>query len=201
MGGTTLICTFYSFEPIVASATQYSPKRIILLVASDSLKKPEVRENIERAKSTYKNVVPVSVVETGDSDMLRIAGDTIKLIEAENGAGNSIVVNVSGGWKLLAQGTLYGCYAREGMVDKIICNDLSAEGRIVELPKLCFGLTKAKSAVLGEIAKRDGRSMAEIAKELGKTRAMIYQHLKELKENGYVDGKFEITLAGRLARL
>lgn len=41
--------------------------------------------------------------------------------------------------------------------------------------------------------------MAEIAKKLGKTRAMIYQHLKELKENGYVDGKFEITLAGRLA--
>jgi CRISPR locus-related DNA-binding protein len=201
MSGTTLICTFYSFEPIVASATQYSPKRIILLVASDSLKKPEVRENIERAKSTYKNVVPVSVVETGDSDMLRIAGDTIKLIEAENGAGNSIVVNVSGGWKLLAQGTLYGCYAREGMVDKIICNDLSAEGRIVELPKLCFGLTKAKATVLGEIAKRDSRSMAEIAKKLGKTRAMIYQHLKELKENGYVDGKFEITLAGRLARL
>ena len=30
---------------------------------------------------------------------------------------------------------------------------------------------------------------------------MIYQYLKELKENGYVDEKFEITLAGRLALL
>jgi CRISPR locus-related DNA-binding protein len=201
MSGTTLICTFYSFEPIVASATQYSPKKIILLVASDSLKKQEVRENIGRAKSTYKNVVPVSVVETGDSDMLKIARDTIKLIETENKAGNSVVVNVSGGWKLLSQGTLYGCYARNALVDKIICNDLTVEGGIVELPKLCFGLTKARAAVLGEIAKRNGRSMAGIAKERGKTRAMIYQHLKELKESGYVDGRFEITLAGSLALL
>jgi hypothetical protein len=30
---------------------------------------------------------------------------------------------------------------------------------------------------------------------------MSYQQLKELKENGYVDEKFEITLAGKLARL
>ena len=194
-----MICTFYSFEPIVASATQYSPKRIILLVASDSLKKQEVRENIERARSTYKNVVPVLVVETGDSDLLTIAGDTIKLIESEHGAGNSVIVNVSGGWKLLAQGTLYGCYARNGFVDKIICNDLSAEGRIVELPKLCFGLTKARVKVLEEIGKRKDRSIPEIAKTLGKTRAMIYQHLKELRAVGYVDDKFEITLAGRMA--
>jgi CRISPR-associated protein Csa3 len=199
MGGTTLICTFYSFEPIVASATQYSPKRVILLVASDSIKKQEVRENIERAKSTYKNVVPVSVVETGDSDLLEIARDTVKLIEREHEAGNSVIVNVSGGWKLLAQGTLYGCYARDTMVDKIICNDLSAEGRIVELPKLVFGLSKAKAAVLEEIGKRNGRSMAEIAQKLGKTRGMIYQHLKELKESGYVDDKFHITDAGKLA--
>jgi CRISPR locus-related DNA-binding protein len=201
MSGTTLICTFYSFGPIVASATQYSPKRIILLVAANSLKKQEVRESIERAKVTYKNVVPVSVVETGDSDMLRIAGDTVKLIESEHKTGNSVIVNVSGGWKLLAQGTLYGCYARNARVDKIICNDLAAEGRIVELPKLCFGLTKAKAAVLVEIAKRNDRSMAEIAKKLRKTRAMIYQHLKELRAVGYVDEKFEITVAGRLALL
>ncbi len=201
MSGTTLICTFYSFEPIVASATQYSPKRIILLVASDSLKKQEVRENIERARSTYKNVVPVSIAETGDSDLLKIAGDAAKLIEAESKAGNSVVVNVSGGWKLLAQGTLYGCYARSAMVDRIICNDLSVEGRIVELPKLGFGLTKARTVVLGEIAKRGGRSMVEIAKKLGKTRAMIYQHLKELRAVGYVDDEFEVTVAGRLALL
>jgi CRISPR-associated protein Csa3 len=199
MSDTTLICTFYSFEPIVAAATQYSPKKIILLVASDSLKKQDVRENIERAKFTYRNVVPVSVVETGDADMLKIAEDTVKLIETEYYAGNRVIVNVSGGWKLLAQGVLYGCYGREGMVERIICNYLSADGRIVELPKLSFGLSSVKRALLKEIERRKDRSISDIAKKLGKTRAMIYQHLKELRAVGYVDEKFEITLAGRLA--
>lgn len=30
---------------------------------------------------------------------------------------------------------------------------------------------------------------------------MIYQYLIELKESGYIEEKFEITLAGRLALL
>jgi DNA-binding transcriptional ArsR family regulator len=40
-----------------------------------------------------------------------------------------------------------------------------------------------------------------MAKELRKTRGMLYQHLKELKEGGYVDDDFRITDAGRLALL
>jgi len=199
MPDTTLICTYYSFEPIVASATQYSPKKIILLVATNSLKDPKVKENIEKAKTTYKNIAPVSIVETNESDLLIVAGDTVKAIETEYHAGNRVIVNVSGGWKLLAQGTLYGCYAREGMVDKIICNDLAADKKIVELPKLSFGLSSSKRELLEEIADRKGRSINDISKKLDKTRGMIYQHLKELRAVGYVDDKFEITLAGRLA--
>jgi len=201
MVDTTLICTYFSFEPIVASATQYSPKKMILLVAKNSLKRPEVKENIEKAKTTYKNIAPVSVMETDESDLLITAGDTVKAIESEYNQGNRVIVNVSGGWKLLAQGALYGCYAREGMVDKIICNDLAADGKIVELPKLSFGLSSIKRGLLEEIADRKARSISEIAKKLDKTRGMVYQHLKELRSVGYVDEKFEITLAGRLALL
>ncbi len=198
---TTLICTYYSFEPIVVSATQYSPKKIVLLVATNSLKDPKVKDNIERAKETYMNIAPISVVETNESDLVAVAGDTVKVIESEYNAGNRVIVNVSGGWKLLAQGALYGCYAREGMVDKIICNDLSATGKIVELPKLSFGLSSSKRELLEEIEKRNGRSISEISDKLKKTRGMVYQHLKELKAVGYVDEKFEITTAGRLALL
>src|SRR5208283_2366369 len=193
MVDSTLICTYYSFEPIVASATQFSPKKIILLVATNSLKKPEVKENIEKAKNMYKNIAPVSVVETNESDLLIVAGDTVKVVESEYHVGNRVIVNVSGGWKLLAQGVIYGCYAREGMVDKIICNDLAADGKIVELPKLSFGLTSSKRELLEEIAARKGRSITEVSKKLDKTRGMVYQHLKELKAVGYVDEKFEIT--------
>ena len=70
-----------------------------------------------------------------------------------------------------------------------------------ELPKLTFGLSSVKRELLEEISKRSNKSISEIAKELDRTRGMLYQHLKELKENGYVDDKFDITLAGKMALL
>ena len=59
----------------------------------------------------------------------------------------------------------------------------------------------AKRELLEEIAKRGDKSIPEIADALDKTKGMVYQHLKELKDNGYVDEKFYITDAGRMALL
>jgi DNA-binding MarR family transcriptional regulator len=72
---------------------------------------------------------------------------------------------------------------------------------MIELPKLSYGLTQPKKDILDAIANRDKRPIKEIATKLAKTRGMIYQHLKELKESGYVDEKFHITVAGKLALL
>ena len=49
-----------------------------------------------------------------------------------------------------------------------------------------------------EISRGNVRSIAE---KMKKTTGMLYQHLKELRELGYVNEKFEITMAGRLALL
>jgi CRISPR-associated protein Csa3 len=86
-------------------------------------------------------------------------------------------------------------------VEKIVCNNIEDEEKmeLVELPKFSFGLTRPKKGLLLELLRREGRSIAEIASKLKKSRGIIYQHLKNLKEMGYVDEKFEITLAGRLA--
>lgn len=191
----TLISTFYSFEPLVAAAHAYSPSRIVLIVAKDSLTNPKVGEDIKKVKDLYGKIAGVEVSQVNGSDLLAIAEDTVKLLEKDD---SRKIVNVSGGWKLLAQGVLYGCYARPELVEKIVCNDIE-HNTVVEMPKLSFGLTSAKKELLEEISKRNGRSIAEIAGKLKKTRGMIYQHLKELRDTGYVDSSFEITLAGKLA--
>jgi len=191
----TLISTFYSFEPFVAAAHAYSPSRIYLVVAKDTLQK--IEGDLNKVKEFYGGVASIEVVKVEDSDLYAIAKDTVKLLESQKGR---VIVNVSGGWKLLAQGVLYGCYARPSLVEKIICNNL-ADKSIVEIPKLSYGLTSAKKKLLEEIVKRNNRPIAEIARKLSKTPGMLYQHLKELRDNGYVDGKFEITLAGRMALL
>jgi len=131
------------------------------------------------------------------SDMFGVAKKTVELLEKNNRS----VINISGGQKLISQGVLYGCYARPELVEKIVCNELPDINRLVELPKLTFGLSQPKKDLLEEIAKRNEKPIAEIAEKLGKTPGMLYQHLKELKEAGYVDEKFEITLAGKMAVL
>lgn len=194
---TTLISTFYSFVPLVAAVHAFSPRKIILVAASDSLKKEDVKKELAKAKEVFGNVARIEVLEVDGGDLVSIAKKTRDTLEKEKG---DVIVNVSGGWKLLAQGVIYGCYARPELVRKVVCNNLE-DNSIVELPKLSYGLSAVKKELLAEMAKRNGRTIAEIAKKLGKTRGMVYQHLKELKDAGYVDEKFEVTTAGRLGLL
>ena len=193
---TVLISTFYSFEPFLPAMHKFSAEKVILIV--DKNPKEVVNKAIERVKSTFGSVVKIEIVKLTGTNLYEIAKKTTEILEKESE--NKVIVNISGGWKLLAQGVLYGCYARGELVEKIICNNIE-DNSIVELPKLSYGLTESKRNVLEEISKRKERSISEIAEKLGKTRGMLYQHLKELKENGYVDEKFEITDAGRLALL
>ena len=195
VGETTLIATFYSFEPFVAAAHAFSPTKIILIIAKDSTK--EIEKQIAKVHELYGSVADIKEVEVDPGDVFAVAKKTVELLEKNT----NVSVNVSGGWKLMAQGVLYGCYAKPELVDKIVCNELPDINRLVELPKLTFGLSQPKHELLDEIAARKGKPIAEIAEKLGKTPGMLYQHLKELKEAGYVDDKFEITLAGKMAVL
>lgn len=197
MAETTLIATFYSFKPFVKAAHTFSPSRIFLLVAEESMKHEDVKNGILEVKRRYGDLSKVEIVPVPGTDLLAIAKKTAELLKAWSKEGR-VIVNISGGWKLLAQGVLYGCYAYPSKVERIVCNSLEDE-RLVEIPRLRFDLKPAKRRLLSEISKRDGKSIAELAKKLGNTPGMLYQHLKDLREMGYVDEKFEITVAGRLA--
>ncbi len=198
VGVTTLISTFYSFEPLVAAAHAYSPTKIILIIAKGSAERKEVQEGLGKVHDLYGQVAEIKEVEVDAADIFAVAKKTVELLEKNSGRA---IVNVSGGWKLMAQGVLYGCYARPELLEKIVCNELPDINRLVELPKLTFGLSQPKRELLEEIEKRNGKSIADIAEKVGKTPGMLYQHLKELKDNGYVDEKFDITLAGKMALL
>jgi len=190
-----LIATFYSFEPFVAAAHAFSPNKILLIIAKDSTK--DIEKHVAKVHELYGRVAEIKEIEVDSADIFAVAKKTVELLEKHKRS----IVNVSGGWKLMAQGVLYGCYARPELVEKIVCNELPDINKLVELPKLTFGLSQPKRELLDEIAKRNDKPIAEIAEKLGKTPGMLYQHLKELRDNGYVDEKFEITLAGRIAVL
>ena len=146
----------------------------------------------------------ISKVEVDGTDIVGITKKTIELLEADD---SEKIVNISGGWKLLAQGLLYGCYARPNRVSRIVCNNLDkGDESLVDLPNLTFEISDGKRAILETIDslsnKGDGKlDVQDIAKKAEKSDVMVYQHLDDLKKLNYVDSKNRITSAGKVALL
>jgi CRISPR locus-related DNA-binding protein len=198
MTNVTLIATFYSTEPFMPAALAFSPKKIILVV--DTLDKT-VKSNISAVEKTFGAIAKVETLKVERDNIYDTASKIVAQIDKEpHSKDNKIVVHVAGGWKTLANGVLYGCYARADRIYKIEANKATGN-ELSELPKLNYNLSTAKREVLMKIVKRNDKAVAQIASELKRTKGMVYQHLRELKDAGYVDESFNITDAGRLALL
>jgi len=202
---STLICSFYHFQPVVAAMHAFSPSKVVAVIAEGSLKKePEVKEDYEKLVSVFGKVAQISKVEVDGADIIAITKKAIELLEADD---SEKIVNISGGWKLLAQGLLYGCYARPYRVCRIVCNNLDRdEEELVDLPKLTFELSNGKRAILETIDALSGKGegkldVQDIAKKAEKSDVMVYQHLDDLKKMNYVDKDNRITSAGKVALL
>lgn len=195
---TKLIATFYNTEPFLPAALKYPSKKIILIVSTQDEK---VKKNVAKLEEFFGSIVDIeTLVMDEEAEVVDIAKETVDLIDKESRPNVKLVVSIGGGSRKLASGVLYGCYSRPKSVHKILSNSPSLKS-VIELPKLRYNLGSAKYEVLKKIAGRGNKSINEIAKELHKTRGMLYQHLRELGEGGYVDDDFKITDAGRLALL
>lgn len=192
----TLIATFWTVEPLMPAALTYQPKRMILLV---NKLEGEATQNINKVKETFGKLVGVKAVKMPQDDIVGFATKVVEIIDTEPKS-SMIIVSVGGGHRMATSGALYGCYARPDRIYKIVNNTLQGN-RVSELPKLGYNISTQKERILEMIAKGEDKTVAEIARQLQKTRGMIYQHLRELREQGYVDDDFNITDAGKLALL
>ena len=192
----TLISTIYSLEPAIACITRFSPNKVIILREEDA---PEKKLESERMlNETVGKVLEIETKITSIYDVVQIARDTKDIIENENYYERKIVVNISGGEKPQALGALFGSYARHQMVEKIVYVS-EEDGHVLDLPILNFGLSKTKLMILQEV-KQGENSVKNLASKIGISRGMTYNHLRELREMGFINpNRLEITSAGDLA--
>ncbi|MGD9627126.1 MAG: CRISPR-associated CARF protein Csa3 [Methanobacteriales archaeon] len=195
---TTLISTVYSIEPVMICITQFSPRKVVLIMEEEP---PKEKEQVQKIiEDTLGNFIEVKIKETSLYDVVQIAKDTVDTIDEERAKGRKVVVNISGGRKTQALGVLFGCYARNNDVQRI-AYVTEEEGEIIDLPILSFGISKTKKKVLEEL-KRGETSVKNLALKLGISRGMTYNHIRELRNMGFIDPeKLEITSAGELAIL
>ncbi|ADZ08997.1 CRISPR locus-related DNA-binding protein [Methanobacterium lacus] len=192
----TLISTIYSIEPIMVCITQFSPKKVVLLREEDA---PQAKLKVEQIISeTVGNFIDIETKITSLYDVVRIAKDTVDVIENEKANNRKLFVNISGGRKPQALGALFGCYARHGDIERIVYVT-EEDSQTIDLPILNFGLSPTKRMVLEELTK-DGKSVKNLAIRIGISRGMTYNHIRELREMGFISpDQLEITTAGKLA--
>lgn len=196
--GLTILSSFYNTEPIMPAVHALSPSKLVLFVHDDG--DTTVKENIDKLKSLLGSVMEVRVEESNIFDTLSLAAKVVKTIEAERKAGNKVVVNVTGGKKILALGVLFGAYARADQVERIVYGG-EGDKQLYDLPKMSFNMGNTKIKILRELSGKEKKSVSEMADAVEITPAMAYVHLRELKAAGYVNEDYEITLAGKLAML
>lgn len=192
----TLISTIYSIEPVMFCITHFNPKKVVLLMDEDT---PKEQLDIERMlKETIGTVLDIETVKTSLYDVYSVAKDTVDTIEEEKNHNRKVVVNISGGRKPQALGALFGCYARNDMVEQIVYVT-EEKKEIIELPILNFGISQTKRTILEEL-EQNHISVKNLSDKIGISRGMTYNHIRELREMGFIDlEKLEITTAGRLA--
>ncbi len=201
----TLISSFYSVEPVMPAIHQLSPTKLVLFIhggEKDAKARAEVKENVEKLRSLLSTVMQIEVVEANVFDVNATAAKTVKVIESEKKAGNRVVVNITGGRKILGLGVLFGAYARPDMVERVVYG-AEFDPALVDLPKMSFRVGETKEKILRAAASGKGAAnkVAVLARAAGVTAAMAYVHLRELKAQGYINDDYEITSAGRLALL
>ena len=196
----TLISTIYALEPVIICVTRLSPSKIILLSEEEAGEKKLLSE--EMIEKTFKNALEVEKKYTAVYDTVRVAKDVAELIEKEHDRGNQVIVNVSGGRKPQAFGALFGAYARNDMVQRIVYVT-EEDSMMIDFPVLSFNLSETKKLILEEIQKGVS-AVSQIAVTAGISKGMTYNHLRELKSMGYIadgDNGYIITDAGKIASI
>lgn len=197
MPNLTLITTLYTLDPVLVCITRLSPSRVIIITEDGTVdKKAQSEQTLE---ATFGKVIEIRKLVTSLYDPVRVAQDVAAAIEKEHDWGNQVIINVSGGRKPQAFGTLFGAYARSDMVKRIIYVT-EEDNNMLEFPILGFNISPTKKAILEHI-KQGEKAISTIAVKVGISKGMAYNHIRELKDMGYISDEdgFTITDSGRLA--
>ncbi len=172
-----LIATLYGFEPVIAAATKISADRLYLLIDKESDEKQ--KKSLDIIKQSLGAVIEIKTVKTEVYDIVEIAKEAVKVIDMLSDK-DEIYIDVTAGRKTKALGLLFGAYARNDRIRRIMY--VKEENKqVVNLPKLSYSITPAQGKIIDYLSNHEVKSMADFAENVAVSRAMLYKHIKELK--------------------
>jgi len=157
-----------------------------------------MKESEETLTNAFGRFINIKSEQIDSNDIVKIAGSVSVAIEKEKKYGNEIVVNISGGERPQALGTLFGAYSKHQFVDRVVFVDDYTKN-VIDMPILKYGISSTKKEILKCLI--DGySSVKKLSEEINITRGMTYNHIRELRNMGLINKNvLEITTAGRLS--
>ena len=136
-----------------------------------------------------------SLLEEMDIDILNFKLPYIDLIDMttkiskylikEAKSSNEIIVKLSNDNGILNMALFYAaCYNKKN-IKSVIIYDTNLH-KILHLPVFDFKLSDAKKVILKNIQKGKN-SIEDIAKAVGRSNSMVYNHIRDLKDMGFIE--------------
>ena len=173
-----LIATLYSFESVIAASTKIGADRLILLIDHEPDKTQQ--NSIDLISNSLGSVLKIDTVKTDVYDIVEVSKETVEIIDSLSDT-DEIYIDITAGRKTKALGLLFGAYARISSIKRIMY--VKEENKqIIYLPKLSYQITPAQQKIIEYINKNKISSMAEFSENVGVSKAMLYKHVKELKD-------------------
>ena len=195
-----LLATLYVFEPVIATSTKISADKLILLID----KEPDAtqQKSLDIIKQSLGSVLEIKTVKTDVYDIVEVARETVKIIDLLSDK-DEIYVDITAGRKTKALGLLFGAYARSDRIKRIMY--VKEENKqVVNLPKLSYNITPGQLKIIESLLQGNAKSMADLAEKVDVSKAMLYKHIKELKDMDVVEDSKEgiqLTDYGRIVVL
>lgn len=193
-----LLTALWSTDSIFACIAKFQINKLVLLV--DEVIKDKQKASLEQIENTFNKILKIELLNAPPYDIFEIAKVSLKYIK-NNYKQFEIIINTSTGRRTQAYGMIYSTISNPHYVKEIVY--VTEDNKeIILLPKLSHGLSTFKLNILRMIDENlnveEISKKIEANKKLGKSKSMIYNHIRYLKQNGYLEEDGSITLAGQI---
>jgi len=192
-----IVSTIYSGKAVKLAIKALSPDKMIFVMDQG---KEKTRDNaLNELKKVFGGIIEIELLKVKDLyDIAKIAEKVTEKIDKEKESGNEIILHISEGRKTTSLALLFAGYSRKAKVSGAYY--ITEEtGKVITLPMIDLKPRESKKDIIREIDNKI-TNIEQIAKRVKIKPSTVYQHIQELKDEGYLEKtkELKVTDLGRM---
>lgn len=187
-----LISTLYRGDANPIALYKLGADKVIFLVDNPTCSARQ--KGLEKIKSQFKNLFKIDTVHTSEFDVYKIVQDILSKVRKEKY--DELVFHATEARKTMFLGCLYAA----SLLRKRCFYLRQDNNELYEIPLFKFKFNKTQIDLL-KVLGEGLTNKSKIAKKIKKSRSIIYENLKSLKQDGFIDENDKLTDVGRICLL